>query len=279
MMPLGPLDLSGPDFLALYALLSLVALIASLLLALKLRPEGRYQRLTDPDRLAVLAGGARRLADAATARMLAAGTLVMRGKDSFAAPGRVSAPAAGAIDRHIAALPEPIAWRDIEAAAAAGAVAIQCDLQTLGLVMEAREHGRLRRWVTLPFLLLFLLGAAKWMVGESRHRPVAILTLFLLVTLAAAAIAWFAVDRRTRSGRTALATAVETAQRLRAAPRTEEMGTAVALFGTAVLVGSTFGDFHRLRAATTGGDGGSSGSDGGGGCGGGGGGCGGCGGS
>ncbi|MDK2769515.1 MAG: TIGR04222 domain-containing membrane protein [Sphingomonas sp.] len=81
-----------------------------------------------------------------------------------------------------------------------------------------------------------------------------------------------------RAGTEALSTARKNADRIRRAPQTGETAMAVALFGTAVLAGSEFDAFHKLRAASGdgGGSGGDSGSDGGGsGCGGGG--CGGCG--
>ncbi|VVT13498.1 conserved hypothetical protein [Erythrobacter sp. EC-HK427] len=85
---------------------------------------------------------------------------------------------------------------------------------------------------------------------------------------------------RTRAGEQTLAEAQERASRLKSAPRGEEVGFAVALFGTAVLVGTPFEPLHAMRQAQQGGDsgGGGCGSDGGGdgGCGGGG--CGGCGG-
>ena len=65
-------------------------------------------------------------------------------------------------------------------------------------------------------------------------------------------------------------TSRDQSDRLRKAPTTSEIGLAVALFGTAVLVGSGFADFHTLRhASSDGGGGGSDGGGDGGGCGGG----------
>jgi hypothetical protein len=93
-------------------------------------------------------------------------------------------------------------------------------------------------------------------------------------------IRYFTVDRRTEAAMSAVEAAKTRAARLKAAPTTPEMGLAVALFGTTVLAGSAYQDFHRLRSSSGDGDGGSSG-DGSGGCGSGGcggGGCGGCGG-
>ena len=77
--------------------------------------------------------------------------------------------------------------------------------------------------------------------------------------------------RRTQAALDAVAEAKRSNERARRAPTTGEMGTAVALFGTGVLAGSEWNDFHRMRSAgdggTSSGDGGSS-DSGGSGCGG-----------
>ena len=141
----------------------------------------------------------------------------------------------------------------------------------------------MRFWSTLPYAVLIAFGATKMIVGSLRDRPIGYLTALVVLTVIAGAIRWFTIDRRTRAGRDAVHEARERSLRLRQAPTSPEVGIAVALFGTAVLAGSAFGDFHRLRSnAGSGRDGGGGscgggggGSGGGGGCGGGG--CGGCG--
>jgi hypothetical protein len=115
-------------------------------------------------------------------------------------------------------------------------------------------------------------------IGDMRERPIGFLSALLVLTALLAIVRWFSVDRRTKAGLTAVAATKEQSDRIRRAPTDTDVGLAVALFGTTVLAGSAWWDFHRMRAATSG-DGGGGSSDGGsdgGGCGGGG--CGGCGG-
>ena len=87
-MPLGPYDMTGPEFLYLYASLLAGAIVAGFLVPIALRPAGRSQRVTDPDQLAFLAGGGRRFREAVVARLLASRRLVMTGRNRFKAiPG------------------------------------------------------------------------------------------------------------------------------------------------------------------------------------------------
>ena len=283
-MSLGPFDLTGGPFLELYVVLLGIAVIAGFIIPGWLRPDGYAGRVTDPDELAYLAGGEARFADAVVARLLAARSLVMIGKKGFHA----QMPDAGrtAAERSVLALPGELTWPKIVRTLQPEAEPIGRRLVADGLMMDAGLIQQMRFWQTLPYFLLFSFGTIKLMVGEARHRPVGYLALFLLVTAILAAIRWFAVERRTQGGLAALDDARSGAERLRLAPTAPEAGLAVALFGTVVLAGSGWSDFHQLRTAKAGdgggwsGCGGSSGGDGGGGCGGGGcggGGCGGCG--
>ena len=151
---------------------------------------------------------------------------------------------------------------------------------TDGLLMDGWTALQLRFWQTTPYLLLFAFGWTKVQIGEARGKPVGFLIALLVITVVFALLRFAVLDRRTRAGKEVIEEARERSERLRRAPAEGETGLAVALFGTAVLAGSAWGDFHRMRAAS--GDGGSGGGgDGGSGCGGGGcggGGCGGCGG-
>jgi len=101
----------------------------------------------------------------------------------------------------------------------------------------------------------------------------------LVATAIVAVIRVLKSDRRTQAGIAALTDARARAERLARAHTEAETGMAVALFGTAVLIGSPIGDLHTIRREKSdgggSGDGGSIG-DGDSGCGGGG--CGGCGG-
>ena len=273
-MSLGPFDLTGGPFLILYAALFLVTFIAGIVIARRLRPDGQRRRVADLDQLAWLAGGRARFADALVARMLSAGALKLTGKDMFSI-GRREAAATPA-EHSVIALEPPVRWRDIAGNLKGYAEPLERRLEQAGLLMSRKERANIAFWATLPYLMLFTFGATKWVIGDMRDRPVGYLTVALLVTAVLGIIRYFTIDRRTKAGRWAVEDAKTGKDRLRRTPTTDEVGLAVALFGTAALAGSTWSDFHKLRQA--GGDGGSGGGgDSGGDSGCGGGGCGGCG--
>ncbi|MDG2532417.1 TIGR04222 domain-containing membrane protein [Sphingomonas sp. HITSZ_GF] len=271
---MSPFDLTGGPFLQLYGVLLVLTIIAGFLIPRWLRPEGRTPRRIDTDDLAYLAGGGTRLAETVTARLLAANQLAMDGKSRFT-PGTfgIGTPA----ERSVLALPGGSSWGKVAAAVGKHGGTVRARLVDGDLLMSGGEALQMRFFQTLPYLLLLGFGTAKLLIGEARGRPVGFLTALLVVTAILALIRFVALDRRTRAGRDALADARERSERLRRAPAGGETDLGVALFGTAVLVGSDWGGFHQMRTASSGSDGGSSG-DGGGGCGGGGGGGGGCGG-
>jgi uncharacterized protein (TIGR04222 family) len=278
-MSLGPFDLTGGPFLCLYIVLLAATVVAGLVIPRRLRPQGRAGRVADVDQLAFLSGGARRFADALTARLLAGRALTLLSKDRF----RIGAPelAVTPAERAVLALPSPSRLREIDAVLKDYAGPLRRHMTDAGLLISDRERANIRFWALLPYLTLLAFGATKWVVGDMRDRPVGFLSALLVVTAVLAIARWVTIDRRTQAGIDARDRAAERSDRLRTAPTTDEIGLAVALFGTAVLVGSGWGDFHALRRAgggDGGGAGGGCGADGGGGCGGGGGGCGGCGG-
>ena len=273
-MSLGPFDMTGGPFLQLYILLLVATVIAGFVIPRWLRPDGRSARVTDTRQLALLAGGASRFADAVVMRLLAARALVMIDKKSFhvAARGAGDSPA----DRSILAIPGDIRWSMIETALKPYAQPVRSKLVAAGLMMDDGLMLQMRFLQTLPYALLLMFGATKLLVGVERDKPVGFLTGLLILTAVFALIRWTAVDRKTRTGHDVLARARSDAERLRRAPTANETDVAVALFGTSVLVGSDWGDFHAMRTASSGDSGGGSSDGGGSGCGGGG--CGGCGG-
>ena len=274
-MSLGPFDLTGEPFLTLYSLLLAAAMVAGFVIPRRMRPAGRAQRVTDVDQLAYLAGGAARFGDAVVARLLAARALVMTGKNRFNVASRETA--ASPAERSVLALLPPIRWREIAYVLKSYAEPLERRMIAGGLLMSDDERGNIRFWTTLPYAMLLAFGATKLIIGDARDRPIGYLTGLLVLTAAFAVLRWFSVDRRTQAGHDAVAHAAQQAARLKVAPTNAEIGLAVALFGTTVLAGSAWADFHQLRSAGDAGSGGDSGSDGGGsGCGGGG--CGGCGG-
>lgn len=270
-MPLGPFDWTGEPFLILYGALFVLATLVSVVAPALRRPAGRDGATADADALALLAGGRDRLFSTAVTQMLTAGTLRMYG-------GRHFAPAVGAGG----ALPitGEVDWKALVRDLRGHATAVETRLRRAELLVDAETLAAMRRWATFPYLLLAGFGATKLAIGAERGRPIEILAVALVVTVLLALIRFAGLDRRSEAGRVAVRQARRAHERLRRAPTRAEMGLGVALFGTAVLAGSEFDDFHKLRAA--GGDGGGSsdssgdsGGDSGGGCGGGG--CGGCG--
>jgi uncharacterized protein (TIGR04222 family) len=273
---MSPFDLTGGPFLQLYGGLLIVTIIAGFTIPRWLRPEGSTPRRIDTDDLAYLAGGGMRFAETVTSRLLATDRLAIAGKGKFAPRQFVGGTP---VERSVLALPNGASWGRVAVAIGKHAGGTRERLIDGGLLMGWGEALQMRFFQTLPYFLLLGFGYTKLLIGESRGRPVGFLTMFLVVTAIFALIRFAALDRKTRAGSEALAEARERSERLRRAPASGETDLGVALFGTAVLVGSDWGDFHRMRTESSGSDGSSSGGDGGGGggCGGGGGGCGGCG--
>lgn len=274
-MSLGPFDLTGGPFLILYGGLLILTIIAGFTIPRWLRPEGRTPRRIDTDDLAWLAGGGTRLAETVAARLLSTRQLAMAGKNKFT-PGQFGG--GTPVERSVLALPDGASWDRVAGAVGKHGDGIRERLVDAGLLMDGWNALQMRFFQTLPYFLLLGFGYAKLLIGEARGKPVGYLTALLVVTGILALIRFAAFDRRTRAGQEALAEARTRSERLRRAPAGGEADLAVALFGTVVLVGSDWGGFHQMRAASSGSDSGSGGSgcgSGGSGCGGGG--CGGCG--
>jgi uncharacterized protein (TIGR04222 family) len=273
---MSPFDMTGGPFLQLYFTLFVMVIVAGFVIPRWLKPEGRTARSATVDELAFLAGGRARFTDALVSRLLARRALSMVGKDRFEADRRE--PGMDAAERSVLALPAPTRWSTIEHALKRYADPVEEKLVSADLLMDRGTAWQMRFWQTLPYFLLLGFGAIKWEVGVSRDRPVGFLTMFLIATAIFALIRFVAVDRLTRGGVETLAEARRRSERLRRAPTPMETDMGVALFGTAVLAGSSWSEFHTLRSSSSGDSGSSGGGDGGGsGCGGGG--CGGCGGS
>lgn len=276
-MGLGPFDLTGGPFLVLYMVMLALAWAASGRLTDAFRPQGRPGRIDSQDDLAALSGGPVRLAEAAVARLLAARKLVQHGRSEFMAVDIKGG--ATPTERAILHIAQPADWRAIEEAASWEYSAIERRLENSGLMVDAAQHLRLRMIHSAPLVLALLFGSIKLIVGLERGKPVGFLTTLLIFNAILAAYRFVRTSALTNEGRLLLERERERSDRIRRAPETDEMGHSVALYGTAVLAGSAFADFHTMRSrqGDSGGDGGgsSSSSGGDGGCGGG---CGGCGG-
>lgn len=256
--------MSGGAFLILYIGLLIVATIVSIVGVRSARPEGRVLDHPDEETVAWLGGGRTRLFDMLAARRLTRGELGVNGRKGLAAADGT-----------------PLKWSHVTIGFEPQADQVEQRLTRTGLLADPDQLATMRRRAGLPFLILAGIGLVRLAYGLAIGRPVGFLFGLLLLTLTIWLIRGGNLDRRTRGGRATLARTRAAHERLRRAPMQPEMGMAVALFGTTVLAGSAYADFHRFRSAN--GDSGftsDSGSDSGGssdgGCGGGG--CGGCGG-
>lgn len=281
----NPLDWQGGDFLRLFAVLMLVSVIGAVILRRAARNTGpaRGERPSAFD-LAYLAGGAPRCADAAIAQLLAdevvvwdplAKELKLRGS-----PTHAKVPL-DAVARCVAPDGDPV---NVVKRAAVALQPVQQSLVARGFMLDDAAAWRVRLYSALPLLLVCLFGGIKIMVGLDRGKPVGFLVVLTIILGVIALVLLLKRPSRTRAGDDAVAAAKRQHARALRAPRSQEMGLAVALLGTAALSGTAYAAYHNARTppSSTSSDGSStssdsSGGDSGGGDGGGGG-CGGCGG-
>ena len=272
MTAVNPLDWHGGAFLAFYITLFILSFVLSFAIAGWLRPEGPFASATDEDELAVLSGGVTRLGETALARLYARGGLAIRSDGIHLHADRAGSSGA---ERDLLALPSPFRWKAAREVLSREAAWIEERLADRGLMTRLGEARQLGLFAALPFALLLGLGVARLAVDTNGGTD--LLLAAMGATVLAGTYRLVATDRRTRAGIAVVSDAKRRYERLSRAPTEAETGMAVALFGTAVLVGSPMADLHEVRREK--GDGGGSGCGGGdghSGCGGGG--CGGCGG-
>ena len=246
-MSLGLFDLTGGPFLATYATLLAAAIAAGILIPRWMRPHGREQYVEDIDTLAYLAGGGTRLREALVARLLAVRALAVAGRGRFRVVSRP--PTVSPAEALILTIRSSIGWREIGDVLRPHEERLTRRLTAAGLVIENAKRARIRFWTMLPYVALLAFGATELMVGEP--RPTAYATAALIATALLAVHRWARIDRRTRAGHSAVAKARSRADRLRIAPTRGEAALAVALFGTPVLAGSGWSEFHRVRRSGT----------------------------
>ncbi len=260
-MEIGLSQYSGAEFLQFYAALSVAAVAAAIWLPNWLRPDGRDQDVRDEEELAYLAGGAPRHAEAVVAALLAKGALATQGRYKLHATRRSDGETGAA--RVLLAEPGLLTWDQAGKALRAEVGGLRGRLVERDLVMDGSTLLQMRALSILPLLFVIALGVFRRSAGVGQGEPVGYLTVMLILLGLAVLIRFFAQDPRTRAGREVIATAKERSSRMRRAPLTGETGAAVALFGTAVLVGTPLAQLHAMRTASSGDGGGSSSSDGG----------------
>lgn len=301
----NPLDWRGPDFLAAYVPLAVIAAMAALIVRVVLAPRSETIETEtlgplDPYELACLAGRPGRAVQAAFAAMVQAKTLRIVTEETKTL---------GLVPRTTTTIQQGEPLQDdaprLELALFNAAVVPARNLAPLtqaGLpVAQEMEKGLRERGLlasgppaghcvlaSLIMALPLLLGVAKIAVGLSRGRPVDYLIVLCVLT-AAAALAFLLIrPRLSVTGRAALestrAKHASTTQLARSAAATlspTELATSIGLLGVGMLAYGPLAEVHTLlRRPGAGGPSSSSSSSGcsGGGCGGGGCGGGGCGG-
>ena len=270
---------TGGDFLLFYTLLLGLAVLAAWWMPVPLRAAGRTGESLDAEDLALLAGGRDRFADSLVADLFVRGGLAEAGSGKLAVAER-SLPASPAA-RVLLTVPSPISLGEARALLSVHADRATARLERHGLLLRSEDMLRLRLFTLAPFVFLLVLGLYRQRAGSVLGEPTGGLIGLMVVTLVAAIIRYATLDWRTEGGIATINRMRDKAARLRLAPEPHEAPLAVALFGTAVLVGTPWEQVHAMRQQSGSGDSGGS-SDGGsdsggdGGCGGGG--CGGCGG-
>ena len=288
---INPLDLPGPQFLVLYALVGIAALYL-MWMAQSGGESGTPPRIdmSDPYRLAFLRGGAPEAIRVATLTLVDRGLLTIE-DDAVVARPRMQAPTSPLERAIVRACERPRKvsqiWDDAPVTAAASQY--EEELTRLGLLPDPTVQAARRRRRSLVVTLLVAFAATKIAVALGRGRT----NVFFLIVLAGIFVA---IAFKVTSGfRTARGNALvadlrrlfwrlrERAGQLRPGQAPTDLALAAAVFGVAVLPHDQFAYVRRLfpraRSSSSSSCGSSCGTScGGGGSGCGGGGCGGCGG-
>jgi uncharacterized protein (TIGR04222 family) len=269
---------TGSDFLLFYSMLLAFSAAAAWWIPAHLRDPGRRGATSDLESVAVLAGGRARLADSLLADLYVQGVLAEGGKGKLHVAGNAAgvSPAGQAV----LAINAPVTLAQARKALAVHAERAAARLQRAGLLLRPEAHARLR-WLSIaPFAALFLFGLYRQRAGDALGESTGFLVILLVLTVVLAIIRFAKSDPRTAAGIAAMQDLRARNGRFSRAPRPDEAAMAVALFGTAVLVGTPWEAVHAMRQQGAGDGGGADAStdsgSGDSGCGGGG--CGGCGG-
>jgi uncharacterized protein (TIGR04222 family) len=271
-MELNPFNWTAGPFLTLYMAIALVIFFEGFRLRLMIGKASQSIRKLSELELAYLAGGARRVADAALLCLNAnkGATIDAKGRNINVIN---LTPLAMLTSRPLElSFSSDMTRAEFQKAIDPLAMRIRNRLQALGYCPTDVQMTSFRTSI-LPFIgALIIFGIIKVIVGTGRDHPVGFLS-FLLVATAFAAVFLTRVPIRTRAGNDALETYRQKHARAARAPQDHELLLAVALTGPVVLSGTAYAAVHTAGQTMSG----SGGDGGGGGCGGGGGGgCGGC---
>jgi uncharacterized protein (TIGR04222 family) len=269
-MTWNPFDWTAGPFLTLYVTLAAVVFLLGFRVRSMIGPAAQVTHQLSVLELAYLAGGPRRVGDAALLSLMSGNGATIDSKG-----GKITVadqmPLANLMDGPpVLSLQTTMTRQQFQIAVTPLVERIQERLREYGYCPSDDQMTAFRGFV-LPFVgLLVVFGLIKVFVGAERHHPVGFLVMLLFCTI----LAGFALakhPRRTRAGTDALEAYEASRARAARAPLDHELLLAVALSGAIVLSGTAYAPVYAASRTMSGsGDGGS-------GCGGGGGGgCGGC---
>jgi uncharacterized protein (TIGR04222 family) len=257
---MNPLDLPGPEFLGLYAILAMAAIVAGFLLRRLVEgfpvPGAAVASSLAAHEVAYLRGGFDAVAEAILATLIRRGAItaddttdrlvLASSARAMASKNRLEWDFLASLDRE-ASLPAAV-MRDRMAAIAARLVD---PLAQRGLAFSVEQRRSMGLAFCLPMIALLVLGLAKIAVGLARDRPVSILVVFCVVTAIVAFVMFIRSPFATAAGRAALRRARtenealrETAARRTANLSPDDVAMAVGLFGLEAVADPSI---HALR--------------------------------
>jgi uncharacterized protein (TIGR04222 family) len=231
-------------FMLVYVALILIAMIVAWVLPPLVRPKGQNGTLADDDVLAMINGGAEGRLELAVVRLLTRRSLafsngVFKVTSDEAMPDQ--------FEQRVKGLPPPITWEKLKVLQYDLAAPLAQRLVAAGLWMDNRQARRTQWIQTSPYLLLLALGVTRLVFDIAAGRSLLYIGVVIFFVAVFGFFRWKTIDRATGAGKLALASAQSKDERLRGAPTREEIPRAVALFGTAVLIGTTWEGFHIMR--------------------------------
>ncbi len=238
-------SMTGSDFLFLYGMLLGVCAAAAWTIPHFGRTAGRLGKLSDVESIALLAGGSSRMAEAVMADLYVRGGLEAVAGTRLAIANRgLSATTAG---KAVLALEGAVNTRTVRDAIAIYAERLIARLRRGGLLMWPDHYLRLRWLSVLPLVCLLLFGLARLRLVIAADLSSGPLSLLLGMTAVLAIARFIWSDPRTKAG-------LALVEELRAARGRsiggaggEDAALAVALYGSAVLVGTPWEALHALR--------------------------------
>jgi len=244
---MNPLDLTGPDFLSLYAVLAAAAVVIGFVLRRLVEGFGGSDAAISsslaPCEVAYLRGGFSAVAEATLATLIRRGVITAEDTSKWL----VRAAQAQAVASNNWLEHECLTGLDWDPSSPGEAVRDRVSLvgsrlveplERRGLAFSAEQRRSIGLAFCLPVIAVLALGIAKIAVGLSRARPVSILVFFCLVTAAGVVMMLRSAPRATPAGREALRRARarnealrETASRRTANLSPDDVAMAVGLFG------------------------------------------------